>query len=135
MKAIENTANLIGRFLMASLFLPAGVTKLISFDGTIAYFGSLGLPMPSIVAIAVIFIEILGGIALIVGYKVKLSAIILALFTLGASLIGHAYWAVPADQAFVAKLLFYKNIAVVGGLLILTSVGAGRLSMDQVKEK
>ncbi len=135
MKAIENTANLIGRFLMASLFLPAGVTKLMGFDGTIAYFGSLGLPMPFIVAIAVIFIEILGGLALIVGYKVKLSAIILALFTLGASLIGHAYWAVPADQAFVAKLLFYKNIAIVGGLLILASVGAGRLSMDQVQEK
>ena len=135
MKSIENTANLIGRFLMASLFLPAGVTKLMGFNGTVAYFGSLGLPMPSIVAIAVIVIEILGGLALIVGYKVKLSAIILALFTLGASLIGHAYWAVPADQAFVAKLLFYKNIAIVGGLLILASLGAGRLSMDQAQAK
>jgi putative oxidoreductase len=135
MKSIENTTNLIGRFLMASLFLPAGVTKLMGFNGTVAYFGSLGLPMPSIVAIAVIVIEILGGLALIVGYKVKLSAIILALFTLGASLIGHAYWAVPADQAFVAKLLFYKNIAIVGGLLILASLGAGRLSMDQAQAK
>ncbi len=135
MNSIENTANLIGRLLIASLFLPAGVTKLIGFDGTVSYFSSLSLPMPSLMAIIVIAIEIVGGIALIVGYKVKWSAIVLALFTLGASLVGHAYWATPADQAFITKLLFYKNIAIAGGLLILGSMGGGRLSIDQVKTK
>ncbi len=135
MNSIENTANLIGRLLIASLFLPAGVTKLIGFDGTVSYFSSLSLPMPSLMAIIVIAIEIVGGIALIVGYKVKWSAIALALFTLGASLVGHAYWAAPADQVFVAKLLFYKNIAIAGGLLILASMGGGRLSIDQEKTK
>ncbi len=135
MNSIENTANLIGRFLIASLFLPAGVTKLIGFDGTVSYFSSLSLPMPSLMAIIVIAIEIVGGIALIVGYKVKWSAIVLALFTLGASLVGHAYWATPADQVFITKLLFYKNIAIAGGLLILGSMGGGRLSIDQVKTK
>ncbi len=135
MNSIENTANLIGRLLIASLFLPAGVTKLIGFDGTVSYFSSLSLPMPSLMAIIVIAIEIVGGIALIVGYKVKWSAIVLALFTLGASLVGHAYWATPADQVFITKLLFYKNIAIAGGLLILGSMGGGRLSIDQAKTK
>ncbi|MFM2034385.1 MAG: hypothetical protein RJA32_1020 [Pseudomonadota bacterium] len=135
MKPIENTANLIGRILIASLFLPAGVSKLMSFDGTVAYFTSLGMAIPSLMTIGVIAIEILGGLALILGYKTRIAAVVLALFTIGASIIGHAYWAAPADQAFVAKLLFYKNMAIVGGLLILAAVGAGQLSVDKAKSK
>jgi putative oxidoreductase len=133
MKSIENTVNLIGRILIASLFLPAGISKLMGFDGTVAYFSSLGLALPAVLAVAVIVIEIVGGISLIVGYKTQMTAIILALFTLGASIIGHAYWAVSADQVFVAKLLFYKNIAIVGGLLILAGAGAGQISLDRSK--
>ena len=132
---MENTANLIGRILMAGLFLPAGISKLMGFDGTVAYFTSLGLALPSLIAMGVIAIEILGGAALIMGYRVKFAAVLLALFTIGASLIGHAYWAVPADQVFVTKLLFYKNIAIVGGLLILAGMGAGQLSIDKAKSK
>jgi putative oxidoreductase len=135
MKPIENTANLIGRILIASLFLPAGVSKLMSFDGTVAYFTSLGMAIPSLMTIGVIAIEILGGLALILGYKTRIAAVVLALFTIGASIIGHAYWAAPADQAFVTKLLFYKNMAIVGGLLILAAVGAGQLSVDKAKSK
>lgn len=135
MKSIENTANLIGRILVGSLFLPAGVSKLMGFEGTVAYFGSLGLAMPSLMAVGVIAIEILGGLALILGYKIRIAAVMLALFTIGASIIGHAYWAAPADQVFVAKLLFYKNIAIVGGLLILAAMGAGQLSIDKAKSK
>jgi putative oxidoreductase len=135
MKPIENTANLIGRILIASLFLPAGVSKLMSFDGTVAYFTSLGMAIPSLMTIGVIAIEILGGLALILGYKTRIAAVVLALFTIGASIIGHAYWAASADQAFVAKLLFYKNMAIVGGLLILAAVGAGQLSVDKAKSK
>ncbi len=133
MKSIENTVNLIGRILVASLFLPAGISKLMGFDGTVAYFGSLGLVLPAALAALVIAIEVVGGITLVLGYKAQMTAIILALFTLGASIIGHAYWALPADQVFVAKLLFYKNIAITGGLLILASVGAGKLSLDRSK--
>lgn len=133
MKSIENTVNLIGRILVASLFLPAGISKLMGFDGTVAYFGSLGLVLPAALAALVIAIEVVGGITLVLGYKIQMTAIILALFTLGASIIGHAYWALPADQVFVAKLLFYKNIAIIGGLLILASVGAGKLSLDRSK--
>ena len=133
MKSIENTVNLIGRILVASLFLPAGVSKLMGFDGTVAYFGSLGLVLPAALAALVIAIEVVGGITLVLGYKTQMTAITLALFTLGASIIGHAYWALPADQVFVAKLLFYKNIAIIGGLLILASVGAGKLSLDRSK--
>lgn len=133
MRTVENVTNLIGRVLIAGLFLPAGFSKLMGFEGTVGYFSSLGLVVPSVLAVAVIVLEILGGVTLLLGYKTRITAVILALFTLGASIIGHAYWSVPADQVFIAKLLFYKNLAIIGGLVILASTGSGQLSMDRKK--
>lgn len=133
MNQLQNATNLLGRLLLASLFLPAGISKLTGFEGTVGYFSSLGLAVPALLAVAVITLEIVGGIALLVGFRTRISAVILALFTLGASVVGHAYWAVPADQVFVAKLLFYKNIAIIGGLLVLASAGAGALRIDRKK--
>lgn len=134
MKAVQNTLNLVGRVLVAALFLPAGLSKLTGFEGSVGYFISLGLPIPELAVAATILVEILGGAALLVGYRVRLVAIILSVFTLGASIAGHAFWAYSGDQAFVAQLLFFKNIAVIGGLLVLASAGAGKFSLDGIKE-
>lgn len=122
--------ELLGRVLFVALFLPAGISKLSGFEGTVEYFGSLGIPMASAAVVATIAIEVLGSVALLIGYKTRYAAFALAAFTLFASFIGHAFWAVPAEQAFVQQLMFFKNIAVVGGLLILATAGAGKLSLD-----
>lgn len=134
MKTYQSALNLIGRILIVALFLPAGLSKLAGFEGTLAYFASLGIPAPTFALAATIVIEIIGGIALLVGYKTRLVAIILAIFTLAAAVTGHAFWAAPADAAFIAQLLFFKNIAVMGGLLVLASAGAGSFSIDGRKE-
>ena len=68
--------------------------------------------------------------ALIAGFGTRIAALVLALFTLVASFFFHAFWAVPADQAFMVQLLFFKNVAVVGGLLALAANGAGGWSLD-----
>lgn len=130
MKTAQNISNLVGRLLIVALFLPAGLSKLMNFEGTLGYFNSLGMPSPGLALVIAIVVELLGGIALILGFQTRLVAIILAIFTFAATLIGHAYWAVPAEQAFVTQLLFFKNIAVIGGLLILASNGAGKYSID-----
>jgi len=130
MKQVHNTFNLIGRLLVAALFLPAGLAKLTGFAGTVGYFSSLGIPAPSFAVVATVAVEIFGGLALLAGYQTRLVAIVMAIFTLVASVVGHAYWAAPADQAFVAQLLFFKNMAVIGGLLVLASAGAGEFSLD-----
>jgi putative oxidoreductase len=135
MKNFENILNLLGRFAIAGLFLPAGLNKLMGVEGTTGYFSSLGLPAVAILVWIVIAIEILGGVALILGYRTRLVAIALALFTLLASIAGHAFWAAPADAAFIAQLLFFKNIAIIGGLLVLASSGAGSISIDGRKTK
>jgi putative oxidoreductase len=70
---------------------------------------------------------------LFVGYQTRIAAVVLAIFTFFATIFFHAYWAAPADQAFVAQLLFFKNVAVIGGLLVLAASGAGKFSIDGLK--
>ena len=135
MKNFENALNLLGRIAIAALFLPAGLNKLMAVEGTTGYFASLGLPAVAVLVWVVIAIEVLGGIALILGYQTRIVAIGLAIFTVLASIAGHAFWAAPVDAVFIAQLLFFKNIAVTGGLLILASSGAGSISIDGSKAK
>ena len=129
-KSIQNSLTLASRLLFVVFFLPAGIGKLTGFAGTVGYIASAGLPLPTLGAIMALTVEILGSLALLAGFGTRLAALILAVFTLVASVFFHAYWAVPADQAFVTQLLFFKNIAVVGGLLALAANGAGAWSLD-----
>lgn len=129
-KSIENSLNLAARVLFVALFLPAGISKLTGFTGTVGYISSVGLPLPTLGAILALAVEILGSLALLAGFGTRFAALVLAVFTLVASFFFHAYWAAPAEQAFVTQLLFFKNIALVGGLLALAANGAGAWSLD-----
>lgn len=132
-KTSFNALDLAGRLLLVALFLPAGIGKLTGFAGTVGYIGSVGLPLPTLAAALAAVVEIGGGLALLFGFGTRIAALVLAGFTLVASFFFHAYWAVPADQAFVQQLLFFKNVAVTGGLLVLAAHGAGAWSVDARK--
>ena len=97
------------------------------------YISSVGLPLPSVAAALAAVVEIGGALALLFGFGTRIAALALAGFTLVASFFFHAYWAVPADQAFVQQLMFFKNVAVTGGLLVLAAHGAGAWSVDARK--
>lgn len=127
---LQNFLALAARVLMAFLFLPAGLGKLTGFSGTVQYIASVGLPLPQVAAAIALVVEIAGGLALIAGYRTRVVAAVLAAFTLVASVLFHAYWAVPADQQMITELLFTKNVAVIGGLLALVAWGAGAWSLD-----
>lgn len=132
---LQDPLALAGRLLMALLFLPAGIDKVTGFAGTVGYISSVGLPMPQLGAVVALVVEIVGGVALIAGYGTRAAAIVLAAFTLVASFFFHAYWAVPADQQLIPQLLFYKNMAVIGGLLTIAAWGAGAWSVDARRGK
>lgn len=125
-----NPIALLARVLLAAMFILAGAAKLGGISGTIAFIASVGLPMPGLLAGLTIVLEIVGGIALIIGYRTRLFAFLLAGFTLLAAFIFHAFWAVPADQAYVQNLFFMKNLSIAGGLLLLTALGGGAWALD-----
>lgn len=127
---LQNPLTLIGRLLLALLFLPAGISKIAGFAGTVGYIGSKGLPMPALGAVIAIIVEVGGSLALISGFGTRFAALALAAFTLVATFFFHNFWGVPVDQAMMQQLMFYKNIAVVGGLLLLAAHGAGAWSLD-----
>ena len=127
---LQNPLSLTGRLLLSALFLPAGIAKLGGYAGTVGYIASAGLPLPELAAAIAIVVEIGGSVALIAGIATRYAALGLALFTLVATFAFHNFWAVPAAQQFVQQLMFYKNIAVVGGLLTLAAWGAGAWSLD-----
>lgn len=130
MNALQPHFSLVGRLLLALLFVPAGVMKITGFSGTVGYIASVGLPLASLGAVLAIVVEVGAGLALAVGWRTRWAALVLAAFTLVATVLFHNFWAMPADQAFVQQLMFFKNIAVVGGLLVVAAFGAGALSLD-----
>lgn len=132
-KSIQSSLALAARLLFVAFFLPAGIGKLTGFSGTVGYIASVGLPLATLGAVLALVVEIAGSLALLAGFGTRVAALVLAAFTLVASFFFHAYWSVPADQAFVTQLLFWKNIAVVGGLLALAAHGAGAFSLDARK--
>ena len=130
LNSLHNPLSLVGRLLMAVLFLPAGISKIAGFAGTVGYIASKGVPLPEVAAIIAIIIEVIGGIALILGFKTRWAALALAAFTLVATVMFHNYWTLPAEQQMMQQLMFMKNIAVIGGLLTLAAWGAGAWSVD-----
>lgn len=121
---------LIGRVLLAMMFVIEGYSKIGEFQGTVGYIASVGLPLPSVVAALTIALELGGGLALIVGYKARWAALAFAVFTLLASLLFHNFWAVPAAEKMTQYLFFMKNLSIAGGMFILAGFGPGRWSLD-----
>ena len=127
---MQNLTALIGRVLIAYLYIPSGIAKLTGFAGTVGYIASKGLPLPELGAAIAVVVELLIAAAFLVGFKTRVAAAVLALFTVAAAVLFHNYWALPAGQQMMQQLLFTKNIAVVGGLLAFVAFGAGAFSLD-----
>jgi putative oxidoreductase len=128
---MSDAIALIGRLLLAAMFVYAGYGKIGGFEGTAGYIASKGLPLAQLLAAGTIALEIVAGLMLVVGWKARWAAFALAAFTVLASVIFHAYWAFPVDQFRTQQLFFLKNMATTGGLLMIVAFGAGRWSLDR----
>jgi putative oxidoreductase len=123
MKTFQDLAAPVGRILLALMFLMAGLNKISGYAGMQGYMDSMGVPgalLPLVIAL-----EVLGGITLMLGWHTRLTAFLLAGFTLLATLIFHSNL---GDQT--QMLFFMKNLSIAGGLLLVVSHGAGPYSID-----
>lgn len=124
--ALHNFALLVGRVGLSAMYILGGISKITGYAGTAGYMAKMGVPAALLPL--VILTELGGGLAILFGWQTRLAAILLAGFTLIASVIFHMDWSQQAQQ-----LMFMKNIAVAGGFFALFAAGAGRYSVDGLR--
>ena len=116
---------LLGRILLSGVFIIHGIIKIVNFESIWHALQFKGFPMAPIVLIIVIFIELIGGIAVLIGFQAKFFSPIMALYLFVITIVNYPFW---SDFMFFEE--FIRNMAIVGGLLILEYAGAGQESVD-----
>ena len=131
MNSNHDLAALVGRILLATLFVVSGIGKIAGFAGTAGYIASKGLPMAELLTAATIVVELGGGLAIVAGWKARWAALLLAGFTVVASVLFHNFWAAPPAEAMNQQIHFMKNLSIIGGMLLLFAHGPGRFSVGR----
>ncbi len=129
---------LVARMAIAALFLSAGVNKLINYNDTVQYMTAHGFTMVPFFLFGAAAIEVIGGLALIFGIKTRVTAFILILFLIPTTAIFHSFWTLSGGEAVLARLFFFHNLALIGGLIYVLCYGAGKFACDrscECKEK
>lgn len=122
----QDLMALVARIFMVALFLVAGLGKIADPAGTIGYIASVGLPLPSVAYGGALVVEVLGALAVLVGYQTRIAALAIAAFSIVSALAFHNQF---ADQ--IQMIMFLKNFAIAGGFLLLAAFGPGRYSIDR----
>ena len=131
MNFLENVCLLAGRLLMGAYFILPGVQKIIGFDKMTNYMEAHGVPMVSVFLPLTILLQISAGAAIVVGYRGKVAAFILAGLTFIISIYMHDFWSMVKGIEQAHELQnFIKNLAIMSGLLIVAALGTGRFSLD-----
>lgn len=122
---------LLGRILLANIFIVSGFNKIGGFAGTAGYMAGKGLPMVEVLLVLTILIELGGGLMLLLGWHARWAAFAIFLFVIPATLIFHAYWGLEPAQMQQQFIQFQKNLAILGGLLYVMSFGPGAFSLGK----
>ncbi|MGH8715329.1 MAG: DoxX family protein [Burkholderiales bacterium] len=132
-KACEMTkqyAPLIGRILLALIFIISGFGKITAFNSTADYMAGHGLPIPQLLLVATILIELGGGLMIALGWQARWAALAIFLFIIPTTLIFHPFWVADAAQ-MQNQINFMKNIAIMGGMLYIMAYGSGPFSLGK----
>jgi putative oxidoreductase len=136
MTPLTNVIALIGRILLAVLFVQGGYNKLFGGTaGTVATMASHGIPFPNILVWGAVAVELGIGLCLMAGLFARCAALILAAYTLALALIFHAYWLAPAAEVRTQHALFFNHLSIIGGMLAIVALGAGAFSLDALSRR
>ncbi|HLQ24272.1 MAG TPA: DoxX family protein [Acidiferrobacterales bacterium] len=124
---------LIGRILLALIFILSGYSKIGGFQQTVGYMASHGLPLPQVLLVLTIIIEVGGGLMILVGWRARWAALAIFLWLIPTTLIFHAFWAADAAQMQNQWGNFMKNLAIMGGMMYVMASGSGPYSLGKDK--
>ena len=110
----------LGRVLLGQIFLLAGIHKMMDWQGMSAYMASQGMPWIPFFLTGAMLVETLGGLSLILGIQARVGALVLAAFLIPATLIFHDFWTLEDPQRSLQMIMFQKNLAIMGGLLLFS---------------
>jgi uncharacterized membrane protein YphA (DoxX/SURF4 family) len=116
---------LFGRICLCLIFFQGAWGNFTTFSETQTRMVEMGLPIPTALLVGNIVFQLIGAISLLLGFKVKWGAVILLIFLIPTTIIFHDFWVNPDE-----KIAFFKNLGLIGGLLLLTYAGAGAVSLD-----
>ncbi len=125
----NSVLSLLGRILLAIVFIPAGLQKFSGIEGLAGYISSVGLPAGTLLAWCAAIFEVVAGIAILVGFQTKWAALALAAFCVFTGVVFH-YGASAGGTDQTQMIMFFKNLGLAGGFLTLAAHGAGALSID-----
>jgi putative oxidoreductase len=127
----EDAGLLIGRLLIAALFLPSGIGKAMHWQHTVELMHIVHAPLPVLAAAIAVLCEIGVMLLIVIGLKTRWACLVMMVYTAGASYLGHPFWHMTGSAVMENQINFFKNIAIIGGFLILASAGPGRYSVDR----
>ncbi|GMR04103.1 MAG: DoxX family protein [Gammaproteobacteria bacterium] len=124
---------LLGRLLLANIFIVYGLKKIMGFAGTAGYMASKGLPLPEVLLVLTILIELGGGLMILLGWQARWAALAIFLWLIPVTLIFHAYWDLEPAQMVEQQRHFMKNLAIMGGMIYIVAFGPGAFSLGKDK--
>ncbi len=128
-KLLSQYGPLLARILLSVIFITAGINKITGFEGTVGYMASKGLPMVEVLLVLTIIIELGGGLMILLGWKARYGAVAIFLFIIPVNLIFHPFWSLEGQEAMHHFHSFFKNLAIMGGMLYIMCFGPGPMSL------
>ena len=122
---------LLARLLIAALFVLFGTRSILAFAGSVGYFAKLGFPAPEAMVVLSIVVQLAGGLLLAIGWQTRWAAWLLAVYVAIATIMAHRFWQYDAAQYAMQMQHFFKNLAIIGGLMMIAASGPGRIALDK----
>jgi putative oxidoreductase len=126
---------LAGRLLISAIFIFSGLNKLGAHAAMVGFSASKGLPAADLAIWLAAAVEILGGLSILLGFQTRIGAWVLFLFLIPTSVVFHNFWALQGMEKMDNQAHFFKNVAIMGGLLFVATFGAGAYSIDAARLK
>jgi putative oxidoreductase len=130
----KSPVALLGRILISAIFILGGANFFASFHSMEGLVRGAGIPLPAFSTACAAVLEFFGGLAILAGFRTRLAAWLLFLFLIPTTLLFHNFWAVQGAQRIDQLVNFQKNLAIMGGLLVLAAFGSGPYSIDNRNE-